>query len=131
MESKQNSFTEERKRIDDLRNIVELVTGERILSITRYRGEVEARMIFSSLLKDTGMHVGSIAYNLKKSRYSADYYLKRFNDLIELDSNFKSLYLKCKDMSRLVPERTRPIYNFITEKEWMEHSNRKETEQQG
>jgi hypothetical protein len=118
---------EERKRIDGIRNIVELVTGERILSVTRYRGEVEARIIFSSLLKDTGMHVESIAYNLKKSRYAAEYYLKRFNDLVELDSNFKSLYVKCKDMSRLA----RPIYNFITEKEWMEHSNRKETELQG
>ena len=127
MESKQNSFTEERKKIDNLRKVVELVTGERILSVTRYRGEVEARIIFSSLLKDTGMHVESIAYNLKKSRYAADYYLKRFNDLVELDSNFKSLYVKCKDMSRLA----RPIYNFITEKEWMEGSNRKETELQG
>ena len=47
MESKQNSFMEERKRIDGIRNIVELVTGERILSVTRYRGEVEARIIFS------------------------------------------------------------------------------------
>lgn len=127
MESKQNSFMEERRRIDGIRNIVELVTGERILSTSRYRGEVEARMIFSSLLKDTGMQVGSIAYNLKKSRHSADYYLKRFNDLVELDSNFKSLYLKCKYMSRL----SKPIYNFITEKEWMEYSNRKETGQQG
>ena len=127
MESKQNSFMEERKKIDDLRKVVELVTGERILSVTRYRGEVEARIIFSSLLKDTGMHVESIAYNLKKSRYAAEYYLKRFNDLVELDSNFKSLYVKCKDMSRLA----RPIYNFITEKEWMEHSNKKETELQG
>lgn len=128
MESKQNSFTEERKKIDDLRNIVELVTGERILSTKRYRGEVEARMIFSSLLKDTGMHVGSIAYNLKKSRYAAEYYLKKFNDLVELDSNFKSSYLKCKEMAQ---ERPRAIYNFITEKEWMEDSNRKEIELQG
>ena len=161
MESKQSSFTEERKRIDNLRNIVELVTGERILSTTRYRGEVEARMIFTSLLKDTGMHVGSIAYNLKKSRYAAEYYLKRFNDLVELDSKFRSLYLKCKEMVvmnkfrdepvdsynivgrlvqenealkqeiRLLKERMRPIYNFITEKEWMQDSNRKETELQG
>ena len=133
MESKQRSFTEERKKIDDLRNIVELVTGERILSTTRYRGEVEARMIFSSLLKDTGMHIESIAYNLKKSRYAAEYYLKRFNDLVELDSNFKSSYLKCKEMAvgRLVQERPRPIYNFITEKEWMEDSNKRGIEQQG
>lgn len=118
MESEQNSFMEERKKIDDLRKVVEMVTGERILSTTRYRREIEARMIFSSLLKDTGMHVESIAYNLKKSRYSVDYYLKRFNDLIELDSNFRSLYLKC--MGRL----TRPVYNFITEKEWIEEFKR-------
>jgi hypothetical protein len=133
MELKRNSFTEERKKIDDIRNIVELVTGERIISTTRYRGEVEARMIFSSLLKDTGMHVESIAYNMKKSRYAAEYYLKRFNDLVELDSNFKSSYLKCKEMvvGRLVQERKKPIYNFITEKEWMQDSNRKETELQG
>lgn len=127
MESKQSSFMEERKRIENIRNIVEMVTGERTISVTRYRGEVEARMIFASLLKDLGLHVESIAYNMKKSRYAADYYLKRFNDLVELDSNFKSLYVKCKDMSRLA----RPIYNFITEKEWMEDSNRKETELQG
>lgn len=156
MESKQNSFTEEIKKIDDLRNIVELVTGERILSTTRYRGEVEARMIFASILKDTGMHIESIAYNLKKSRYAAEYYIKRFNDLVELDSTFRSLYLKCKEMVvmnkfrdepvdsynivgrlvqenealkqelRLLKERMKPVYNFITEKQWIEESKKKE-----
>jgi hypothetical protein len=152
---------EDQKKIDDLRNIVELVTGERILSTTRYRGEVEARMIFSSILKDTGMHIESIALSMKKSRYAADYYLKRFNDLVELDSTFRSLYLKCKEMVvmnkfkdepvnsynivgrlvqenealkqeiRLLKERMTPIYNFITEKEWMQDSKKKETEPQG
>jgi hypothetical protein len=152
---------EDQKKIDDLRNIVELVTGERILSTTRYRGEVEARMIFSSILKDTGMHVESIALSMKKSRYAANYYLKRFNDLVELDSTFRSLYLKCKEMVvmnkfkdepvnsynivgrlvqenealkqeiRLLKERMTPIYNFITEKEWMQDSKKRETEPQG
>jgi len=161
MESKQSSFTEDRKKIDNLRNIVEMVTGERILSVTRYRGEVEARMIFASLLKDTGMHVESIAYNMKKSRYSAEYYLKRLNELLEVDSNFRRLYLKCKEMVvmnkfrdetvnsynivgrlvqenealkkelRLLKEKMKPVYNFITEKEWMIESNKKETGQLG
>jgi hypothetical protein len=138
-----------------------MVTGERILSTTRYRGEVEARMILASILKDTGMHVESIALSMKKSRYAAEYYLKRFNDLVELDSKFRSLYLKCKEMVvmnkfkdepvnsynivgrlvqenealkqelRLLKERMRPIYNFITEKEWMEDSNKRGIEQQG
>jgi len=161
MESKRNSFMEDQKKIENIRNIVEMVTGERILSTTRYRGEVEARMIFASILKDTGMHVESIALSMKKSRYAADYYLKRFNDLVELDSKFRSLYLKCKEMVvmnkfkdepvnsynivgrlvqenealkqelRLLKERMRPIYNFITEKEWMEDSNKRGIEQQG
>jgi hypothetical protein len=161
MESKQNSFMEERKKIENIRNIVEMVTGERILSVTRYRGEVEARMIYASILKDMGIHTGSIALSMKKSRYSADYYLSKINDLLELDSKFRSLYLKCKEMVvmnkfkdepvnsynivgrlvqenealkqeiRLLKERMRPIYNFITDKEWMEDSNKKETEQQG
>jgi len=156
MESKQNSFMEERKKIENLRNIVELVTGERILSVTRYRGEVEARMIFASLLKDTGMHVESIALSMKKSRYAAEYYLKKFEDMVELDSKFRSLYLKCKEMvvmnkfkdepvdsynivGRLVQENEAlkqelrllkgRLYNFITEKEWIEESKKKE--QQG
>jgi hypothetical protein len=159
MESKQSSFMEERKKIEHLRNIVEMVTGERILSVTRYRGEVEARMIFASLLRDTGMHVESIALSMKKSRYAAEYYLKKIEDLLELDSTFRSLYLKCKEMVvmnkfrdepvdsynivgrlvqenealkqeiRLLKERMRPIYNFITEKEWIEESKKKE--QQG
>jgi hypothetical protein len=161
MESKQSSFTEDKKKIDNLRNIVEMVTGERILSVTRYRGEVEARMIFASLLKDTGMHIESIAYNMKKSRYAAEYYLKRLNELLEVDSNFRKLYLKCKEMVvmnkfrdetvnsynivgrlvqenealkkelRLLKEKMKPVYNFITEKEWMIESNKKETEQLG
>jgi hypothetical protein len=161
MESKQNSFMEDQKKIENIRNIVEMVTGERILSTTRYRGEVEARMILASILKDTGMHVESIALSMKKSRYAAEYYLKRFNDLVELDSTFRSLYLKCKEMVvmnkfkdepvnsynivgrlvqenealkqelRLLKERMRPIYNFITEKEWMEDSNKRGIEQQG
>jgi len=138
-----------------------MVTGERILSVTRYRGEVEARMIFASLLKDTGMHIESIAYNMKKSRYAAEYYLKRLNELLEVDSNFRKLYLKCKEMVvmnkfrdetvnsynivgrlvqenealkkelRLLKEKMKPVYNFITEKEWMIESNKKETEQLG
>jgi hypothetical protein len=152
---------EDQKKIENIRNIVEMVTGERILSTTRYRGEVEARMILASILKDTGMHVESIALSMKKSRYAAEYYLKRFNDLVELDSKFRSLYLKCKEMIvmnkfkdepvnsynivgrlvqenealkqelRLLKERMRPIYNFITEKEWMEDSNKRGIEQQG
>jgi hypothetical protein len=152
---------EDQKKIENIRNIVEMVTGERILSTTRYRGEVEARMILASILKDTGMHVESIALSMKKSRYAAEYYLKRFNDLVELDSKFRSLYLKCKEMVvmnkfkdepvnsynivgrlvqenealkqelRLLKERMRPIYNFITEKEWMEESNKRGIEQQG
>ena len=156
MESKQNYFMEERKKIENIRNIVEMVTGERILSVTRYRGEVEARMIFASLLKDAGMHPGSIALSMKKSRYSADYYLSKINDLLELDSNFRSLYLKCKEMVvmnkfreepvdsynivgrlvqenealkqelRLLKDRMKPVYNFITEKEWIEESKKKE-----
>ena len=150
---------EDQKKIENIRNIVEMVTGERILSTTRYRGEVEARMIFASILKDTGMHVESIALSMKKSRYAADYYLKRFNDLVELDSTFRSLYLKCKEMVvmnkfrdqpvdsynivgrlvqenealkhelRLLKERMKPVYNFITDKEWIEESKKKE--QQG
>jgi hypothetical protein len=157
MESKQNSFMAERKKIEDIRNIVEMVTGERTLSVTRYRGEVEARMIFASLLSDTGMHVESIALSMKKSRYAAEYYLKKIEDLIEIDSTFRSLYLKCKEMVvmnkfkdepvnsynivgrlvqenealkqeiRLLKERMKPIYKFITEKEWMEESKKKET----
>jgi len=157
MESKQNSFMEERKKIDNIRNIVEMVTGERIISVTRFRGEVEARMIFASLLKDTGMHIESVAYHLKKSRYSTEYYLKRLNELLEVDSNFRRLYLKCKEMVvmnkfkeetvnsynivgrlvqenealkkelRLLKEKMKPVYNFITEKEWMIESNTKET----
>jgi len=156
MESKQNSFMEEKKKIENIRNIVEMVTGERILSVTRYRGEVEARMIFASLLKDTDMHVESIALSMKKSRYAAEYYLKRFNDLVELDSKFRSLYLKCKEMVvmnkfreepvdsynivgrlvqenealkqelRLLKDRMKPVYNFITEKQWIEESKKKE-----
>ena len=156
MESKQKSFMEERKKIENIRNIVEMVTGERILSVTRYRGEVEARMIFASILKDAGMHPVSIALSMKKSRYSADYYLSKINDLLELDSNFRSLYLKCKEMVvmnkfreepvdsynivgrlvqenealkhelRLLKDRMKPVYNFITEKEWIEESKKKE-----
>ena len=159
MESKQNYFMEERKKIEHLRNIVEMVTGERTISVTRYRGEVEARMIFASLLKDTGMHIESIAHNMKKSRYAAEYYLKKFQDTVELDSKFRSLYLKCKEMVvmnkfrdepvdsynivgrlvqenealkhelRLLKERMKPVYNFITDKEWIEESKKKE--QQG
>jgi len=116
-------------------------------------------MIFASLLRDTGMHVESIAYNMKKSRYAAEYYLKKIEDLLELDSSFRSLYLKCKEMVvmnkfrnqpvdsynivgrlvqenealkhelRLLKERMKPVYNFITDKEWIEESKKKE--QQG
>ena len=32
---------------------------------------------------------------------------------------------------RLLKEKMKPVYNFITEKEWMIESNKKETEQLG
>lgn len=143
------SFMEEKKRINDIRNIVELVTGVMVLSNSRRREEVEARIIFASLLKDLNLHVESIAYQLKMSRYSADYYLRKCDDLAEVDKIFRSKYLKCKEMVvmnkfrdepidsynivgrlvqenealkqelRLLKERIRPTYKFITEKEWI------------
>ena len=98
---------------------------------------------------------------MKKIRYVDEYYLKRLNELLEVDSNFRKLYLKCKEMVvmnkfrdetvnsynivgrlvqenealkkelRLLKEKMKPVYNFITEKEWMIESNKKETEQLG
>jgi hypothetical protein len=107
------------------------------------------------------MHVESIAYKLKKSKYADQYYLNKCDDLAEVDKEFRLKYLKCKEMAvmnkfkdepvnsynivgrlvqenealkqeiRLLKERMRPIYNFITEKEWMEDSNKRGIEQQG
>lgn len=161
MESKQNSFMVERKKIEDIRNIVEMVTGERTISVTRYRGEVEARSIFAALLNDMGIHVESIALTMKKSRYAAKYYINKCYDLIEIDPSFRDLHRKCKTLVdankfkdervdsynivgrlvqenealkqeiRLLKERMKPIYTFITEKEWMEESKKKETGQPG
>lgn len=152
---------EDQKKIKALKDIIELVTGVRVISDSRHRSQVEARIIFASMLKDMDMHVESIAYNLKKSKYAAQYYLNKCDDLAEVDKEFRLKYLKCKEMAvmnkfkdepvnsynivgrlvqenealkqeiRLLKERMRPIYNFITEKEWMQASSRKETELQG
>ena len=84
--------------IENVRNIVELVIGGSIMNPLRKRESVEARMVFSCILKDMGYSLSSIGRVLGKHHTTVIHYIRSLDDLVETNSFFLKKYLKCKEI---------------------------------
>ena len=98
MELKQLSIEDQRTDVDVVRNIVEMVTGVSILAKNRKRFVVEARMIYSTLLREAGYSLPFIAETLKKDHTTIIHYIQSLKDLKETDIHMMRKYLRCREL---------------------------------
>lgn len=84
---------------DKLRAIVEQYMGVSIMIRTRRRREVEARMLFSKILKeDCNYSLSAIGRCLNKDHCSAIHYIKTINQLLKYDKVLYDKYVKIKSL---------------------------------
>ena len=98
MKSKQLSTVDQRSDIEVVRNIVEMVTGVNIHAKSRKRTIVEARMVYSAILREAGYSLPFIADTLKKDHTTIIHYLRLVKDLSETDNQVMRRYLRCREL---------------------------------
>lgn len=98
MELKQLYTVEPRSDVDMARNIVEMVTGVSVLTKNRKRFVVEARMIYSTILREVGYSLPFIAETLDKDHTTIIHYIQSLKDLKETDVHIMRKYLRCREL---------------------------------
>jgi hypothetical protein len=93
-------FTEEqiKNQVDKARQVVENITMGNIHSNDRVRNNVESRMIYSKLLRETGLTFKYIAGTLSKDHTTIIHYINLMNNLIETEPEVNHKYAKCRDI---------------------------------
>lgn len=84
--------------IEEVRSVVETVMNIDIMDRKRNHNIVEARMIFSLILRNKGYKYAAIAKYLNRDHTTIMYYCLSVKDLIHVDKNVLSHYTKCKDL---------------------------------
>ena len=100
MESKQQYFTVPKKpnEQEHAQRVVEMVMGVRVGDNNRKRQVVEARMMFSSMLREMGYSLKDIGGVLKKDHTTIIHYLRKLKELTEVDRSLFKKYLRCRDL---------------------------------
>jgi hypothetical protein len=75
-----------------------MVTGVSILAKNRKRFVVEARMIYSTLLREAGYSLPFIAETLDKDHTTIIHYVQSLKDLKETDMHTMRKYLRCREL---------------------------------
>lgn len=86
------------ERMENLKKIIDYVFGIDISIKTRKREYVNARMVFSKILKDNGYGVTIISRYLKKDHTSIMHYVESVNSVIRFDEDLMAKYIQAKDM---------------------------------
>lgn len=81
-----------------VQEVVEAVTGRKILGKNRERKCVESRMIFSLLMVELGYPLSQIGNFLDKDHTTIVHYKKSLRGFMETDSYILRTYLKCKEI---------------------------------
>lgn len=106
MELKQQFITVQKKpsEQDHAQRVVEMVMGVRVGDKNRKRQVVEARMMFSSMLRDMGYSLKEIGTVLKKDHTTIIHYLRKLRELTEVDRSLFKKYIKCRELLMLNEE---------------------------
>lgn len=106
MELKQQFITVPKKpsEQDHAQRVVEMVMGVRVNDNNRKRQIVEARMMFSSMLRDMGYSLKEIGTVLKKDHTTIIHYLRKLKELTEVDRSLFKKYIKCRELLMLNEE---------------------------
>lgn len=85
------------EEMNELRDIIKSAIGLNVLEPARKRVNVEARVIFTKLMRDRGCLLHDIGFYLKKDHTTVMHYLAMFDTLIEVDGQFRKSFIKCSN----------------------------------
>lgn len=115
MESKQLYTEDPKNDVDTVKRIVEEVTGINLLEKSRRRFVVEARAIYSTILRDSGYSFPFIAETLGKDHTTIIHYMKLADDLKKTDRQMKRKLYKCREL--FISEKQPVILSELTDHE--------------
>ena len=87
----------DQNEMDSLKQIVQDIFGVDIMKKKRERDNVDARMIYSKILRERGYSFVSIASSLKKDHSTIVHYLSVVDFILMQDQRILDRYMKCKN----------------------------------
>jgi hypothetical protein len=98
MELKQKYTEETRSDIDVLKDIVEMVMSVDLMATNRKRCVVEARMMYTGILRECNYSLNRIGMSLKKDHTTIIHYLSSLRKLLDVDIELRRKYIKCMEI---------------------------------
>jgi hypothetical protein len=86
-----------KEEIDELKKIVNDVFFVDLLENNRKRKVVDARRVYSKILRDRGYTFESIGQTLNLNHATILHYIKTIENIIAYDFDFKEKYISCKN----------------------------------
>lgn len=83
--------------MNSLKEIVGNATGTDIMNKGRYRNIVDARIVFSKIIRERGYTYSSIARYLNKDHSTIIHYICECNSLIQTDDKMMETYITCRN----------------------------------
>lgn len=80
-----------------LADICQLVFDTDVFTHCRERNFVDARIVFSALLKEQGMGPSAIGRILDRNHATILHYFRKFEGLLETDKVFRKQYVTCRE----------------------------------
>ena len=84
-----------KKESESLKEIIKEVAGVNIMKTSRIRTYVDARMIYSKILRDRGYTLGSIGRTIMKDHTMIIHYLSNVDTFINTDKEMIEMYAMC------------------------------------
>jgi hypothetical protein len=81
-----------------VKQIVELVTGVKIIENNRKREVIDARMIYAKILRERGASLVSIGMTINKDHTTIIHYLRTMDSLLITDREVIRKYIKSKEL---------------------------------
>lgn len=104
------------EEMNELNDIIKSVLNVKIQDTSRKRVNVEARIIFTRLMRDRGCVLSDIGFYLKKDHTTIIHYLDLFVSLVDTDSQFRKSFIKCSN-------------KFMMDKEYVDQYKKKNQDQ--
>lgn len=82
--------------MNSLKEIISNTTGTDIMNKNRYRNVVDARIVFSKIIRERGYTYSSIARYLSKDHSTIIHYICECNNLIQTDDKMMKTYINCR-----------------------------------
>lgn len=106
--------------IEALQSIIKDVFNVNIMKTTRKRELVDARIIYSKILRERGYTLKTIGVSLGKDHSTILHYMSMVDFILKQDDRLLERYMQCRD--EFLKDR-QPIIKNATEKELMDRIN--------